>query len=88
MRSFYAGNNSFGQLGLGRTVCARKTREPHTGFATNARPSFITRMSRREGQCRMPSMISIAAGSWHSLALTEDGLVLAWGAHVEVCVCV
>jgi alpha-tubulin suppressor-like RCC1 family protein len=36
----------------------------------------------------MPSMISIAAGSWHSLALTEDGLVLAWGAHAEVCVCV
>jgi alpha-tubulin suppressor-like RCC1 family protein len=36
----------------------------------------------------MPCIISIAAGSWHSLALTEDGLVLAWGAHVAVCVCV
>ena len=48
-----------------------------------ARPRYVERMRRREGDGRMPRVVAVAAGDWHSLCLSEDGLVLAWGTHAE-----
>jgi len=44
--------------------------------------------SNSEGQCTIPTgaqsgVIAIAAGRWHSLALTEAGEVIAWGYNFQ-----
>lgn len=66
------GDNTYGQLGLGRSVTSTATPSP----------------------CMHSTARSVAAGLRHSVALLQDGRVMAWGANrktqcgVEVRLCV
>jgi len=66
---FAWGSNRFGQLGFSSGTSSKKTKSDETGCAS----------PRRIDDLRGIPCIDIAAGSRHSVALTERGEVYVWG---------
>lgn len=80
------GAGHFGQLGLGGGYddnYADGNRNSPSSSSTSP-PSFVHRPTVIEGL--LPHMVgapisSVAAGYWHSMALTKEGTVFAWGCN-------
>ena len=78
------GAGHFGQLGLGGGYDENNADDNRKSSSSSSPPSFVHRPTVVESL--LPHMVgapitSVAAGYWHSMALTKEGTVFAWGCN-------